>query len=137
MPIDLVTVLKLVFLNLSMIFFWQWMRASCWFCYSLTYLHSLIPLTMIYHSIAYNMCLVFKALCYLGSDLALLKDSKLFQFEVLILTQLSCVAVHLRALFYDPFFLFFIHNLSLVLFLNIQYLTCCTLMIRKCTNHLA
>ena len=36
----------------------------------------------------------------------------------LILTKLSCVVVYLRALFYDPFCLFFIHNLSLVLFLN-------------------
>ena len=59
--------------------------------YSLTYLQRLIPLIMIYYSIAYNMCLVFKALCYLGSDLTSLKDSKLFQFKALILTQLSCV----------------------------------------------
>ena len=45
---------------------------------------------MIYYSIADNMCLVFKALCYLGSDLTSLKDSKLFQFEALILTKLCC-----------------------------------------------
>ena len=50
---------------------------------------------------------------------------------------MSCVVVYLRALFLDPFCLFFIHSPSLVLFLNIQYLTCCMLMIRKCTNHLA
>ena len=42
--------------------------------------------------------------------------------------------VYLRALFYDPFFLFFIHNLSKVLFLNIPSLTCCMLMIRRYTN---
>ena len=50
------------------------------------------------------MCLVFKALCYLGSDLISLKDFKLFQLKVLILTKLSCVVVYHRALFYDPFF---------------------------------
>ena len=82
----------------------------------LTYLQRLIPLTMIYYSTAYSMFLVFKALCYLGLDLTSLKDSKLFQFEALILTQLSCVVVYLSALFLDPFFLFFIHNLLLVLF---------------------
>ena len=91
---------------------------------------------MIYYYIAYNMCLVFKALCYLGSDLISPKDSKLFQFKELILTQLSCVVVYLRALFYDPFCLFFIYNLSLVLFLNVQYLTCCMWMICKYANHL-
>ena len=80
---------------------------------------------MIYYSTAYSMRLVFKALCYLDSDFISLKDFKLFQLKVLILTKLSCVVVYLRALFYDPFCLFFIHNLSLVLFLNIQYLTCC------------
>ena len=53
----------------------------------------------IYYSTAYSMCLVFKALCYLGSDLISLKDFKLFQFKVLILTKLSCVVVYLRALF--------------------------------------
>ena len=31
---------------------------------------------------------------------------------------------------------FFIHNLSLVLFIIIHYLTCCMLMIHKYTNHL-
>ena len=61
LPIDLVTVLKLLFLKLSMTFFWQWMRASCQFGYSLTYLQLLLPLTMIYYSTAYSMCLVFKA----------------------------------------------------------------------------
>ena len=45
------------------------------------------------------MCSVFKALCCIGSDLIALKDSKLFQLKVLILTQLSCVVVYLRALF--------------------------------------
>ena len=74
---------------------------------------------------------------YLGSDLISLKDSNLFQFKAPILTQLRCVVVYLRALFYGPFCLFFIHNLSLVLFLNIQYLACCMLMICKCSNHLA
>ena len=74
-------------------------RASCRFWYSLTYLRHLIPLIMIYYSIAYSMCLVFKALCYLGSDLISLKDFKLFQLKVLILTKLSCVVVYLRALF--------------------------------------
>ena len=87
----LVTVLKLPFLKLSMTFFWQSMRLSCRFWYSLTYLQHLIPLIMIYYSITYNMCLVFKALCYLGSDLISLKDYKLFQFKVLILTKLNCV----------------------------------------------
>ena len=110
------------------------MRASCRFWYSLTYLQRLIPLIMIYYSITYSICSVFKALCYLSSDLISLKDSKLFQLKVLILTKLSCVVVYLRALFWDPFFLFFIHNLSLVLFLNIPYLTCYMLMIRKYTN---
>ena len=33
--IDLVTVLKLPFLKLSMTFFWQWMRVSCRFWYSI------------------------------------------------------------------------------------------------------
>ena len=42
---------------------------------------------------------VGKALCYLGSDLISLKDSKLFQLKVLILTKLSCVVVYLRAMF--------------------------------------
>ena len=46
---------------------------------------------MIYYFITYNMCLVFNALCYLGSDLISLKDFKLFQLKVLILTKLSCV----------------------------------------------
>ena len=46
---------------------------------------------MIYYSTAYSMCLVFKALRYLGSDLISLKDFKLFQLKVLILTKLSCV----------------------------------------------
>ena len=82
------------------------------------------------------MCLVFKALCYLGSDLISLKDFKLFQLKVLILTKFNCVVVYLRALFYDPLCLFFIHNLSLVLFLNIPYLTCYMLMIRKYTHRL-
>ena len=59
----------------------------------------LIPLTMIYYSTAYSMCLVFKALRYLGSDLISLKDFKLFQLKVLILTKLSCVVVYLSALF--------------------------------------
>ena len=85
----LVIVLKLPFLKLSMTFFWQWMKASCRFWYSLTYLQRLIPLTMIYYSTAYSMCLVFKSLCYLGSDLISLKDFKLFQLKVLILTKLS------------------------------------------------
>ena len=44
-------------------------------------------------------CSVFEALCYLGSDLISLKDSKLFQFKVLILSKLSCVVVCLRVLF--------------------------------------
>ena len=39
------------------------------------------PLTMIYYSTTYSMCPVFKALCYLGSDLISLKDSKLFQLK--------------------------------------------------------
>ena len=56
-----------------MTFFWQWMRASCWFWYSLTYLQRLIPLAMIYYSTAYNMCSIFKALCYLGSNLIFLQ----------------------------------------------------------------
>ena len=51
----------------------------------------------IYYSMAYTMCSVFKALCYFGSDLISLKDSKLFQFKVLILTKLSCVVVYLIA----------------------------------------
>ena len=34
------------------------------------------------------MCSVFKALCYLGSDLISLKDSKLFQFKAPI--ELCC-----------------------------------------------
>ena len=46
-----------------------------------------------------HMCSVFKALCYLGLDLISLKDSKFFQFKVLILTKLSCAVVYLRALF--------------------------------------
>ena len=46
---------------------------------------------MIYYSIAYSMCLVSEAMCYLGSDLISLKDSKLFQLKVLILRKLSCV----------------------------------------------
>ena len=40
-----------------------------------------------------------QALCYLGSDLISLKDFKLFQLKVLILTKLSCVVMYLRALF--------------------------------------
>ena len=44
-----------------------------------------------FYSTVYSMCLVFKALCYLGSDLISLKDFKLFQLKVLILTKLSCV----------------------------------------------
>ena len=48
---------------------------------------------------AYSMCLVFKALCYLSSDLISLKDIKLFQLKELILTKLSCVVVYLRVLF--------------------------------------
>ena len=39
------------------------------------------------------------AALYLGSDLISLKDFKLFQLQVLILTKLSCVVVYLRALF--------------------------------------
>ena len=42
---------------------------------------------------------VFKALCYLGSDLFSLKGFKLFQLKVLILIKLSCVVVYLSALF--------------------------------------
>ena len=126
---------KLPFLKLSMTFFWQWMRSSCRLWYSLTYLQRLIPLTMIFYFTAYSIYLVFKALCYLGSDLISLKDIKFCQRKVFILTKLSYVVVYLRALFYDPFFLFFIHSFSLVLFLNSQYLTCCMLMIHKYTNH--
>ena len=74
-------------------------EGKLWFWYSLTYQQRLIPLTMIYYSTAYSMCLVFKALCYLGSDLISLKDFKLFQLKVLILTKLSCVVLYLRALF--------------------------------------
>ena len=33
--------------------------------------------------LAYSMCSIFKALCYLGSDLISLKDFKLFQLKVL------------------------------------------------------
>ena len=73
---------------------------SCQFWYSLTYLQRLIPLTMIYYSTAYSMCSVFKALCYLGSDVISLKDSKLFQLKVLILTKQSCVVVHYVILHY-------------------------------------
>ena len=119
-----------------MTFFWQWMGASFRFWYSLTYLQHLIPLTMVYYSTVYSMCLVFKALCYLGSDLISLEDSHFLQLKVLILTKLSCVVVYLRALFQDPYFVFFIHNLSLVLFLNIPYLTCYMLMIRTYRNRL-
>ena len=36
------------------------------------------------------MCLVFKTLCNLGSDLISLKDSRLFQLKVLILSKLCC-----------------------------------------------
>jgi len=45
--ISLVTVLKLPFLKLAMTYFSQWIRASCHFLYSLTYLQRLIPLTML------------------------------------------------------------------------------------------
>ena len=48
--IDLVTVLKLPFLKLSMTFFWQSMRVSCRFWYSLTYLQRLIPITCVWYS---------------------------------------------------------------------------------------
>ena len=65
----------------------------------LLHLSAAFALTMIYYSTTYSMCLVFKALCYLGSDLFSLKDVKLFQLKVLILTKLSCVVVYLRALF--------------------------------------
>ena len=36
------------------------------------------------------MCSVFKAMCYLGSDLILLKDFKLFQLKILVRTKLCC-----------------------------------------------
>ena len=55
--------------------------ASCRFWYSSTYLQRLIPLTMVYYSTVYSMCLVFKALCYLGSDLISLKDFKLSRYS--------------------------------------------------------
>ena len=58
-----------------------------------------LDLTYLDPTAAYSMCLVFKALCYLGLDLISLKDSKLFQLKVLILSKLSCVVVFLRALF--------------------------------------
>ena len=119
-----------------MTFFWQWMRASCRFWYSFDLAATFDTIDMIYYSTVYSMCLVFKALCYLGRDLISLKDSKLFQFKVLILTKLSYVVMYFRALLYDPFFVFFIHNFSLQLFLHIQYLTCYMLMIRKYTNRL-
>ena len=63
---------------------------------SLTYLQRLIPLIMICYSTAYSICSVFKTLCYIGSDLISLKDSKLFQLKILILIKMSCGVVYLR-----------------------------------------
>ena len=45
-----------------------------------------------------------------------------------------CCSVPHGSVLYNPFFLFCIHYLLLVLFLNIWYLTCCMLMICKYTN---
>ena len=59
---------------------------------------------------------------------------QMVSIQVFFLIQLNCVVVYLRVLSLDLSFSFSTHNLSLMSFLTIQYLTCCTLMIRRYIN---
>ena len=63
---------------------------------------------------------------------------KWFLYKVFFLIQLNCVVVYLMVLSLGLSFSFSIHNLSLMSFLTIQYLTCCTQVYKPCNaNDLA
>ena len=98
----------------------QWMVIVPMKFWCSTYLQRLIQLTVVYHCNAYIMCSVSINLCYLASDVISLKYNKLFQCKVFILTNMTCVMVHLKVLSFDIYIVFFVHSLSLVVFTNIQ-----------------
>ena len=75
MHINLVTVLKLLFLKVSMTF-WQWMRASCQCWYSFTYLqHDTIDHDMLLHHLQHVFSIQ-------GTVLSLFRSYRTKRFQI-------------------------------------------------------